>query len=54
MNTQHAQKRFPWGLLIASAIALAILLFLGTWQVERLYWKNALIAASIELTVAGA
>jgi surfeit locus 1 family protein len=29
---------------IATAIALAILLGLGTWQVERLFWKEALIA----------
>ncbi len=39
----------PWrGRAIATAIAftaaLAILLSLGTWQVERLFWKQALIA----------
>lgn len=38
--------RFPWGLVIASGIALVILLMLGTWQVERLQWKEALIAST--------
>ena len=32
------------GTAIAVLIALAILLSLGTWQVERLFWKEALIA----------
>jgi surfeit locus 1 family protein len=31
--------------LIALAIALVVLLSLGTWQVERLFWKEALIAS---------
>jgi surfeit locus 1 family protein len=30
------------------AIAFAVLVSLGTWQVERLYWKEALIAAIAE------
>jgi surfeit locus 1 family protein len=33
-----------WPILLASAIGLAILLALGVWQVQRLAWKNALIA----------
>ena len=37
------RPRFPIGLTIASAIALAILLWLGTWQVQRLQWKADLI-----------
>ena len=32
-----------WPTLIALC-GLAVLLALGTWQVQRLYWKNALIA----------
>ena len=28
----------------AVAVAMAILLSLGTWQVKRLHWKEALIA----------
>lgn len=41
-------KRFPWGLVIASGIAFVILIALGTWQVERLFWKEALIASTRE------
>lgn len=37
-------KRFPIGLTIAAAIALAILLGLGTWQLKRLAWKETLLA----------
>ncbi|MFD1794133.1 SURF1 family protein [Ochrobactrum teleogrylli] len=48
MTERHASRRFPWGVLIASGIALVILLALGTWQVERLYWKEALIASTNE------
>jgi surfeit locus 1 family protein len=29
---------------VAAAVALAVLLALGSWQVERLHWKEALIA----------
>jgi len=32
-----------WLLLILSAVALALLLALGTWQVQRLQWKEGLI-----------
>ncbi len=61
-----ASERFPWLDVIAGALALAILLGLGTWQVERLRWKEGLIAtidqrlhsepkplAEIEATFAG-
>ncbi|MGH8010663.1 MAG: SURF1 family cytochrome oxidase biogenesis protein, partial [Candidatus Binatia bacterium] len=44
MTAAQQSRRFPWGVLIASAIALVILLALGTWQVERRQWKEALIA----------
>jgi surfeit locus 1 family protein len=33
-----------WPVLLASGIGLAILLALGVWQVQRLAWKNGLIA----------
>lgn len=47
--TEHQFSRsFPWGVVIASGIALIILLVLGTWQVERLFWKEALIASTNE------
>jgi surfeit locus 1 family protein len=37
---------FHWrpGLVVATSIALAILCSLGVWQVQRLHWKEALIA----------
>jgi surfeit locus 1 family protein len=46
MTTDAARPafRFPLGLTIATAIALAILVGLGVWQVERLAWKEALLS----------
>lgn len=38
--------RFPWGLTVVVAAALAVLIGLGVWQVQRLAWKEALIAAA--------
>jgi surfeit locus 1 family protein len=37
-------KGFPVGMTIATAIALAILIALGVWQLQRLKWKEALLA----------
>ena len=37
-------RRFPWVLTIASALAFAILVTLGVWQVQRMQWKEGLIA----------
>lgn len=37
-------KRFPFGLTAAAAIAIAILIGLGVWQLERLAWKEAMLA----------
>ena len=37
-------SRFPFGFMIFSITVLALLIALGTWQVKRLYWKEALIA----------
>jgi len=39
-----AVKRFPVGATIATAIALAILIGLGVWQLKRLAWKEDLLA----------
>jgi surfeit locus 1 family protein len=36
-------RRFPWILTLFTVPALALLLGLGTWQVQRLGWKEALI-----------
>src|ERR1700761_4038072 len=35
---------FPVGMTIATAIALAILIGLGVWQLQRLKWKEGLLA----------
>ena len=39
-------KRFPWLLTLFTAPALALLIGLGVWQVQRLAWKEGLIAQS--------
>ena len=37
-------RRFPVGLTIAVAISLSILIGLGVWQLQRLAWKESLLA----------
>ncbi|MFP1133025.1 SURF1 family protein [Asticcacaulis sp. W401b] len=37
-------KRLPVGLTLAVVVALLILLGLGTWQMQRLHWKEQLLA----------
>ncbi len=37
-------KRFPWLVIVAALPALAVLIALGTWQVQRLAWKEGLLA----------
>lgn len=37
-------RRFPWILTILSAVLFAVLVSLGVWQVQRLQWKEGLIA----------
>lgn len=48
------RRRFPLGLTVAYAVALAILLGLGTWQVQRLRWKEGLLARIAALQAAPA
>ncbi|MDP1911964.1 SURF1 family protein [Brevundimonas sp.] len=38
------RARFPWGLTIVCATTLVLLCGLGVWQVQRMQWKNGLIA----------
>lgn len=45
---------FPFGLTVATAIALAILIALGAWQMKRLQWKEALLAHVAALQTAPA
>jgi surfeit locus 1 family protein len=40
------RRRFPFGLTIVCVVALGLLIGLGTWQVQRLQWKQGLIARS--------
>jgi surfeit locus 1 family protein len=44
-----------WPILLASGLGLALLLWLGAWQVQRLAWKNELIANfdKTKVTVSG-
>ncbi|MFN9712040.1 MAG: SURF1 family cytochrome oxidase biogenesis protein, partial [Alphaproteobacteria bacterium] len=37
-------RRFPLGLTLSVAVAFAILVGLGTWQFQRLQWKELLLA----------
>ncbi|WP_394762033.1 SURF1 family protein [Phenylobacterium sp.] len=43
---------FPVGLTVAAAIAFAILIGLGVWQLQRLKWKEALLAHVAKLEMA--
>ncbi len=43
-TTASRRSGMTWLLLLLSLVVLACLLALGTWQVQRLYWKEALIA----------
>jgi len=38
-------RRFPWLLTVLTTAAMALLIGLGVWQVQRLKWKEGLIAA---------
>ncbi|HEX8233867.1 MAG TPA: SURF1 family protein [Caulobacteraceae bacterium] len=38
------RERFPWGLTLAVALLLPLLIALGVWQVRRLAWKQDLLA----------
>lgn len=39
-------KQFPWILTVFAIPALVLLIGLGVWQVQRLHWKEGLIAAA--------
>ena len=45
-----APGRFPWLVAILGGFAFVTLIGLGTWQVQRLHWKEALIATIEERT----
>lgn len=54
MTIERPGFRLPVGLTIATAIALAILISLGVWQVKRLAWKEDLLARVAALQAAPA
>lgn len=39
-------RRFPWVLTVLTALGVALLVALGVWQVQRLRWKEGLIAGA--------
>lgn len=47
--------RFPIGLTLATAVSLVILIGLGTWQLQRLAWKDDVLAriAALQSAPAG-
>jgi surfeit locus 1 family protein len=48
------RPKFPVGLTISTAIAFLILIALGTWQVQRLHWKEGVLARIAALQAAPA
>ena len=51
----RTKKRRSWlGLLIPAVLAFAVLVALGTWQIERKAWKEELIATLTERLAAPA
>lgn len=43
-QAEYTARRFPWTVGAIALILFAVLIALGTWQVQRLQWKEALIA----------
>lgn len=43
-DMKKAPNRFPWLLLLCSTIGFLMLAGLGTWQIQRMVWKEHLIA----------
>jgi len=47
-GTATASPRSRWLALLGGILAFIVLIGLGTWQVQRLYWKEALLATIAE------
>ena len=52
MTTEPSLRVVPVGLTIATLMAMAILIWLGVWQLQRLAWKEALLAHVVALRTA--
>jgi surfeit locus 1 family protein len=52
--SKPASRSFPIGLTVATAIGIAILVALGVWQLQRLKWKEGLLAQIAALQAAPA
>lgn len=50
--TSDQPRRFPWVLTVLVAVGVAVLVALGTWQVQRMQWKQDLIAQAAEAATA--
>ena len=53
-ETKTSKPGFPIGLTVATAISFAILCGLGGWQMQRLHWKEDLLARVEKLKTAPA
>ncbi|MBX3569936.1 MAG: SURF1 family protein [Rhizobiaceae bacterium] len=51
-SSRGGRRRFPWGVVAAAGLVFLVLIGLGTWQVQRLVWKEALLATIAERTAA--
>jgi surfeit locus 1 family protein len=45
MSDAIRARRLPWAAMVLGLAGLAVLIGLGTWQVNRLAWKDALLAS---------
>ena len=53
-DVRPSGRRVPVGLTVAAAIGVAILVSLGVWQLQRLHWKEGVLARVAALRTAPA
>ena len=44
-TAKQTRQGFPYGMTLATVIGLIILISLGQWQVQRLHWKQGVLAS---------